>query len=62
MKKMADSYTWPAIELAAKYSLLELPSLLFEKAYTKKILDLKSVQIKTKIKIEKTLKLLMGKS
>ncbi len=43
-------------ELAAKYSLLELPPLLFEKAYAKEMLDLKSVQIKTEIEIEETLK------
>ena len=44
------------VELASKYSLLELPPLLFEKAYTKEILDIKSVQIKTEIEIEETLK------
>ena len=44
------------VELASKYSLLEVPPLLFEKAYTKEILDIKSVQIKTEIEIEETLK------
>ena len=43
-------------ELAATYSFLELPPLLFEKAYTKDILDLKYAQIKTEIEIEEILK------